>query len=214
MNAVGPRYFETVGISLIEGREFRDEDNPAVTEEPPAVIRPGFRPEEAPGPRVAIVNESFAARYYAGRNPIGLHVARDEKYDPAHLYEIVGVVKDAHYFGLREASEPMVYIPIWRQAATFRVLAIRTSSGTAGLVNAVRRQVMAIDPAVPVLTARTIEQQIDNNILEDRAADDALRVLRRSGAAAGRCGPVWRDLVRGHAADAGDRHPDGLRSGA
>jgi predicted permease len=167
MNAVGPRYFETVGIALLQGREFRDDDNPAVTQAPPDVLRPGFRPE-APGPRVAIVNESFATHYYAGRNPIGLHIARDEKYDPAHAYEIVGVVKDAHYFGLREATEPMIYVPIWREPGGGNVLAIRTAGPTAGLVDAVRRQVTATDPAVPMLTARTIEQQIDNNILEDR----------------------------------------------
>ena len=68
MNAVGPRFFETMGIPLLAGREFRDEDNPATSQAPPTTFMPGFRPPET-GPRFAIINESFAKRYFAGRNP-------------------------------------------------------------------------------------------------------------------------------------------------
>jgi len=91
-----------------------------------------------------------------------------ENYDPATAYEIVGVVKDAHYFGLREATEPMVYLPVWRQGASSNSLCVRTVGQTAALTEAIRRQVAAIDPAVPLLSTRSIEQEIDNNILIDR----------------------------------------------
>ena len=110
MNTVGPRFFETMGIPLLAGREFRDEDSPATSEPPPETLQIGERPPET-GPRFVIVNESFAKRFFAGRNPLGLHVCLDEKYDPARAYEVVGVVGDVHYFGLREATEPMVYTP-------------------------------------------------------------------------------------------------------
>jgi len=166
MNAVGPRFFETVGIPLLAGREFRAEDSPATSEAPPSTPLPGRRPEP-PGPRVTIVNESFAKRFFGGRNPIGMHVTFDEKYDPARAYEVVGVVKDVHYFGLREATEPMAYMAIWRDGAGSKVLCLRVDNGAAA-AEAVRRQVTALDPAIPVMSMRTIEQQIDNNILEDR----------------------------------------------
>ena len=167
MNAVGPRFFETMGIPLVSGREFRDEDSPAVSPDPPAVPRTGPAPE-LPGPRFAIVNETFARRFFDGRSAVGKHLCLGETYDPARAYEIVGVAKDAHYFGLREATEAMVYLPIWRQDAGFSILCVRTGSQPAGLAAAIRRQVAAIDPVVPLLSSRSIEQEVDNNILVDR----------------------------------------------
>ena len=100
VNGVGPRYFETVGIPVSAGRDFRDEDNPAVSEAPPATLQLGVPRSEPPGPRVAIINESLARRFLAGRNPIGLRLCLLEKYDAARAYAIVVAVKDAHYFGL------------------------------------------------------------------------------------------------------------------
>ena len=168
MNAVGPRYFETLGIALVAGREFRDQDSPPVSTDPPPIMQPGALRPLPPGPHVTIVNESLARHFFAGRNPIGLHICLDEKYDAARAYEVVGVVKDVRYFGLRPATEPMVYVPVWNQDPGSRALCIRTAGAEAGVTEAVRRQVTAIDPSVPVLATRTIEQQIDNNVLEDR----------------------------------------------
>jgi hypothetical protein len=84
MNAVGPRYFETVGIPLVTGRDFTDEDNPAISENPPDELPsgPGARPEP-PGPRVMIVNESLAKRFFAGRSLVGMHICLSAEYDPA-----------------------------------------------------------------------------------------------------------------------------------
>ena len=73
MNAVGPRFFETMGIGLLRGREFRNDDIPATTPNPPATLQTGQRPES--GPRKTIVNESFAKKYFGGRDPVGLHIA-------------------------------------------------------------------------------------------------------------------------------------------
>jgi putative ABC transport system permease protein len=168
MNAVGPRFFETVGIPLLEGREFRDEDNPAYSLDPPEKFTPGVEPPEPPGPRVAIVNESFAKHFFEGRNPIGLHLATDEKYKAERAYEIVGVVKDAHYFGLREANEPMIYFAVWRPEARSRSICIRTSRDSTQLAAGISREVTAIDPGIPVLSVRSMHQEIDNDILVDR----------------------------------------------
>jgi predicted permease len=167
MNTVGPRFFETMGIPLLQGREFRDEDSPATSEPPPETPQLGQQPPET-GPRFAIINESFAKRFFAGRNPLGMHVCLDEKYDPARAYEVVGVVGDVHYFGLREATEPMIYTPVWKGTASGRALCIRTSDAAAGLTDSIRRHIQTIDPAIPILSTRTIEKYIDNNIVEDR----------------------------------------------
>ncbi len=168
LNAVGPRYFETMGIPIVLGRDFRDEDNPPYSPDPPTTFTLGDSQPELPGPRVVVINESMAKHFFASRNPIGLHICFTEKYDPARAYEVIGIVKDARYFGLRNAPEPMVYQSVWRLGAGSRALCFRTSREEPELVELVRRQVSALDPAVPVLNSRTMEQQVDNNILEDR----------------------------------------------
>jgi len=168
MNAVATKYFETVGISLVAGREFRDEDNPPYSPDPPETITSSTPPPEIPGPRVAIVNESFAKRFFEGRNPLGMHLCNDEKYAPEHAFEIVGVVKDAHYFGLRESLEPMIYFSNWRTDTRSRDIIIRTSGAASELATGIGNKVSEIDSAIPVLSVRSMNQQIDNDILVDR----------------------------------------------
>jgi predicted permease len=169
MNAVGPRYFETVGIPLLLGREFRDEDSPAVVPDPPETLGAGRgEPPEPPGPRVAIVTESFARKFLAGGSPLGRRFSLTEKYEPGRAYEVVGVVKDAHYFGLREATEPMVYLPTWRGGLLSKAVCIRLAADVAGLTESLRRAITGIDPAIPLLSARTIEEQVDADILQER----------------------------------------------
>lgn len=170
-NAVGPRFFETMAIPILLGRDFRQEDSPAFTPEPPIISAPpdgSRRPEDLAGPHVAIVNEALAKKYLQNRNPIGARLSISENYQAEGSYEIVGVVRDARYFGLRSDTEPMVYVPVWRQAVGARTLTIRTSNDPKQFIEIVRREASAIDSAIPLLRARTMEQQIDNNILQEK----------------------------------------------
>jgi predicted permease len=168
MNAVSGRFFETMGIPLVLGRDFREEDNPAVYPDPPTEITPGNEPPEPPGPRRMIINETMAQQFFNGRNPIGMHVALSEKYDPAHTYEVIGVVKDSHYFNLRDPLVPMAYVPTWRALWSSRIVCVRTTREAPEILEAVRRLVASIDPAVPVTASGTMQKQIDQNIMEDR----------------------------------------------
>ena len=171
MNAVTPRFFETLGIPLVAGRDFRTEDSPAFTPTPPTGPPPpdgSLRPEELAGPHVAIVNEGLVRKYFAGRSPVGSRLALTERYREEGSYEIVGVVKDVRYFGLRQATEPMVYVPAWRQGSGSTTLCIRTGAGPGTVMEAVRRQANAIDSAVPILRARSMEQNVDAHILQER----------------------------------------------
>ena len=168
MNAVGPRYFETVGIPLILGREFTEGDKPTAVPDPPEQIGPPGERPEAPGPRYAIVSESFARKDLAGGSPLGRRISMTETYEPARAYEIIGVVKDARYFGLKEPLEPMVYLVSGRSGFSDQALCVRTAAATAGLSEAIRRAVTAIDPAVPLLNTRMIEQEIDTDIVQER----------------------------------------------
>jgi predicted permease len=168
VNAVGPRFFETLGIPIVLGRDFSEQDNPAYSRDPEP-FRPGApMPDDEPGPRVSVVNESMARKYFGIQNPIGMRFSLTERYDAQRSYEIVGVVKDARYFGLRDNTEPMAYLAAWRPGASSMTLCIRTNADADTIIEAARREAMGIDGAVPMLRARTMEQQVDNNVLQEK----------------------------------------------
>ena len=169
LNAVAPRYFETLGVRLVLGRDFQDTDNPATTPDPPERLGPPGETPEAPGPRVAIITEGLAKRFFAGRNPIGLHVCFQQEYDPSKAYEIVGVVRDVHYASVREAATEMVYVPSWRRGLiAAKALVLRADQNASDLTEMIRRKVAAIDPGVPVRRIRTMQQVIDRHVAVER----------------------------------------------
>ena len=167
MNAVGPRFFETMGIPVLLGREFLPEDSPSVVPEPRERLSREPEPE-LPGPLHAVVNESFARKYFGGGSPLGRRLSMTETFDAARAYEIVGLVKDVRYFGLREKPEPMIYLPVWRGVTSSLRLAIRTRGEVAGLAQSIRSVLAGIDVAVPLRDLKTGEEQIDNDIVQDR----------------------------------------------
>jgi predicted permease len=167
-NAVGPRYFETMGTPLLLGREFTEQDNPATALELPERIRPGMELPDAPGRHAAIVNETFARHFFGDSSAIGMHVAMGGAFKSSTPYEIVGVVKDAHYFSMRLAAAPMMFIPVWRRFAEHRELVIRTTGSTPQLAALLRREIHSLDPVIPLQNIRTLEHDVDESILVER----------------------------------------------
>jgi predicted permease len=169
-NAVSPSYFETLGIAILEGRDFRDRDNPAFTQDPPEKpYPPGKEPPEPPGPpKVAIVNQSMAKKFFPNENAIGKRFSIGDKFKIEDSYEIIGVVKDTKYFGLRESVESMIYVSSWRQGAGDMILCIRSIGDQKSLIEAVRREVRNLDSAIPVTETVTMEQQLNNHISQER----------------------------------------------
>jgi putative ABC transport system permease protein len=136
-NEIGPRYFETLRLPMLSGREFDDRD--------------GLR-----SPRVAIVNETLARRLWPNSSPIGATiVARNG------LQQVVGVVADAHIGSRMEAVEPFVYTPFWQnpQQVDSR-LAIRVAGDPAGTLPALIREVGRVDPDVPIAETITLPLQL------------------------------------------------------
>jgi predicted permease len=166
-NAVTTGYFQTMGIPVLAGRDFRPEDNPPFTPDPPR-IQPKEPEKLGPPPPVAIVNEAFAKHFFAHTNPVGRHFINGDKPDSTRNFEIVGMVRDSKYFDIREAIEPMVYVPMWRLGANGTTLCIRTTGWPEQLVSAVRHETANIDPAIPVLQSLTMEEQFDNVISQER----------------------------------------------
>jgi predicted permease len=166
-NAVGPGYFETMGIPIVLGRDFTEQDNPAFTPDPPQ--KPERQPQElGPPPPVAIINEAMAQRFFPGESPVGKRFSRDDRYQAAGSFEIVGVVKNANYFGLRKKVEAMAYVPSWRDGSNSMTLAVRSRLDPNRMVPAIRREVSNLDAAIPVLQTLSLEEQYDNHISQER----------------------------------------------
>ncbi|WP_321478024.1 ABC transporter permease [uncultured Paludibaculum sp.] len=148
----GPRCFETLGIQLLAGREF------------------SFRDQTQP--RVAIINQTLARRYFGGRNPIGKHVTLDHvtlTRDPA-TYEIIGVVSDANYMEIREERRRTVYLPAFRDGRVTPVgtFVLRTGVAPRSIAEDARRVVRGTAASLPVANITTLSDQIDSSIVPER----------------------------------------------
>jgi predicted permease len=152
LNAVSPGFFATLGLRVISGRDFDQRDS---------------RPLGEAGYRSAIVNESFVKRYLAGRNPLGARIAPGNGPDVKPGIEVVGVVADFSYRGLREESE-QAYFPIFeneRSGGAFYVK-VRGTSDTA--FQSIRTVIRNADPALPILYFRTLEEQVNRSLTTER----------------------------------------------
>ncbi len=172
MNAVTPRYFEAAGIAILLGRDFRESDNlPVLPNRPERAPAPGVDLPDPPGPpRVAIVNQAFVRHFFAEQPAIGRRFSLGDKWNPAKTYEIVGVVGDARYFDLKQAVEPMIYQPAYREAdgGGGSVLCVRTAGHPNRLVETIRRRVREIESAVSVTDTRTMEDNLNRNLTQER----------------------------------------------
>jgi len=144
----GGKHFETLGIPLLRGRRFTEDD------------RGG-------SPGVAIVSLSFAKHFFGADDPIGKRFGLGERENSRDL-EIVGVVADAKYQSLREENTPMVYRPLEQLPDYLEALSVRTNADPAQLANRLRDVLTAVDPRLPVLDLRTLDAQIDRSLNRHR----------------------------------------------
>jgi len=153
--AVGPKFFETMQIPILAGRDFKESD------------RRG-------SPAVAVINQVFAKTNFGDRNPLGHHLILSkvgEERGVGRDMEIVGVSKDARYGGLKEAIPPVVYMPYDQGYPQIDQMcyAIRTSGDPIRYVNSVREIVRQADARVPVSEVRTQAVDIDQTINQEIA---------------------------------------------
>jgi predicted permease len=148
---VGTRYFSTLGIPLIAGREFTDADT--------ATTRP-----------VAIVNQAFVRKFRLGGRAVGARIGTTEGRPPD--IEIVGVVADAAYHNARVTPPPQYFRPYRQTMAATLSFYVRTAPGVdpAGLMASIPGLVHRFDPNLPVDDMRTMDQQFDENTTSERIA--------------------------------------------
>lgn len=134
-------YFDTTGIPIVEGRGFRQADT-------------------ADSPAVVVVNQRFAAHYWPGQSAIGKRV--QVRGDRARVAEIVGVAADSKYFFIAERPIEFIYFPHAQSPLSRRSLMVATAGSAEALAEPLRAIVRAIDPGMPVLGLRTMEDYYDS----------------------------------------------------
>jgi ABC-type antimicrobial peptide transport system permease subunit len=118
---------------------------------------------------VTVINETFAKRFFDGRNPIGLHVTQTYA-NKKKTYQVVGVVQDSRQNRLRGEIEHRFYVPATQPAAEINAVtfAIRPAPNASGVMAAVRRVVNEAEPAMVITSARTVTESVDRRLVQDR----------------------------------------------
>ena len=139
-NTVSDSYFETLDIPILQGRGF-------------------FATDKAASPRVAVVNELLAHKYFPNQNPIGKRIRLNGTSGPQ--VEIVGVAKMSKYVFIVDVPFEVIYLPLKQNPQTHLALLLASAGPSAGLTAPLRDLVRSIDPGQPLIAVRTIEEYFE-----------------------------------------------------
>jgi hypothetical protein len=151
---VGAGFFSTLGAELVAGRDFDERE-----------MRTPGDPERAA--RSIIVNESFARRYFGGRNPVGQRVGQGNRPDVATNTEIIGVVRDFNRRTLREDAE-QAFVSYWDRDSGDGAFYLRVRGDPAAVSPSIRAAVREVAPALPVTDLTTVDEQIERSLSTER----------------------------------------------
>jgi len=159
MNVVTPGYFATLGVPLVEGRDFNDRDTGSIQ----------HRGIPFRIPNVVVVNDVFARHYFGNRSPIGRHLGFGTEPGDAADMEIIGVVQAFKHRGIRDARVRQVFmpsagLPVVRDMTTY----VRTSVPPSQAFHIIRHAVASLDRDLPVYNLRTLDNVIDASLLNER----------------------------------------------
>jgi predicted permease len=152
LNNVSPDYFATLGIPLLAGRAITPRDHASLKY------------------TVAVINESFAKKYFPGRNPIGQRFGLvNDAQSVTPDIEVIGLIPDRKFRDLRETPPPQAYFPYYEDVK-FRGMTIylRTQADPHLLEDALRERMRQFDPHVPVVDLETVNEQIGFSLRTER----------------------------------------------
>jgi len=153
--SVSPRYFETMRLPLIRGREFT-------------------RPDIVAGAAVAVVNETMAQRLWPGGNPLGKRFRVVDSEEPWR--EVIGVAHDAKYVFLTEAPRAAYYVPL-RPAAARATLVMRSAGDSRAALSSLTNLARDLDSNLPLFKVQTLDEQIHRSTSLQRAITSLLTAL-------------------------------------
>jgi putative ABC transport system permease protein len=147
---VSPGYLDAIGVTLLAGRDFTENDG------------------RSEGALAVIVNETFARRFWPDADPIGKRMRYPG--DDVPWMTVVGVTHDTKHYGLDTPMRPGVFQPYPQRAAETMAIVVRSSVDPLSLANSVRRLVQARDPELPVDDVTTMSAALDESLWARRAA--------------------------------------------
>src|SRR5213075_1566519 len=143
----------TLGIPLVAGREFT-------------------RSDDENSPRVAIINETMATKYWPGKDPIGHRLKIKDNW-----MQVVGVAKNVYYETKLEAPRSFFYVPVRQNFFVGNTLLIRTRDTPGAITNALSREVHALDPTLAPYAAYRLHEQVDQRSYTQRLAVTLLAIF-------------------------------------
>jgi predicted permease len=142
--AVSIGYPETVGMTLIEGRTLQESDQR--------------------GAPVALINEAFAAKYFAGRSAIGEVIELTTREGAGRPMQIVGVLRDAKYNNVRARTVPMAFWPIHQFPGRIRAIEVRGAVADPSIIEGVRQAIQASGPDLMIRRVAPLQMQVDQTL--------------------------------------------------
>jgi putative ABC transport system permease protein len=146
---VSSDYFKVMGIALLAGREFTERDGTDT-------------------PRVLMISEAMAHRYWPDEDPIGKRLAFDQVNGQPNWREIVGVVRDVRHTSLDSDPGPEIYFPFTQFPSFFMTIVVRTTGDPLSLVAAARNEVLAVKEDQPISNVQTMEQLLSSSVAQRR----------------------------------------------
>ncbi|HEX3118068.1 MAG TPA: ABC transporter permease [Candidatus Acidoferrum sp.] len=160
MNSISPNYFAALGVPIVSGRDFTDADS--------REVKHGQDAEDFV-PATVMINETFARKFFAGRDPIGRHLGFGSDPGTKTDMEIIGVVKDIKYTSLRDEIPPQAYIPyLASRGIGGMTVYVRTTADPKAMMNLIREKVRDLDANMPIFDMRTTDEQIQNSLSAER----------------------------------------------
>ena len=146
--AVSPTYLRTLGARLVDGRDFSDSDSTG-------------------SPDVAVINQTMAEKFWPKESAVG-HTVQAVNPTRTRSFRIVGVVSNHHRHGVLETPSPMVYFADAQRTAKYKFIIARTTGTADALLASMRRELLAIDPALVFMTSSTMEQNMGTSLMPAR----------------------------------------------
>ena len=155
VSTVGTKYFETLGIPVLRGRDFAETD-------------------QENSPKVVVINEAMARRFWPNDDAVG---KRFKFFGDDFLSEVVGVVRNSDSTSLGEDPRPLAYLPLSQNYAPALTLHVRTEGDPTSVVATVRKEVQALDPNLPLLAVSTIGEVLDQVLWAPRMGAALLAIF-------------------------------------
>jgi putative ABC transport system permease protein len=142
-------FVAALGVDLLEGRDFTEQDGDT-------------------RPRAAVINETFAKRFWPGQSALGKRFSMEGSAGP--WVEVVGVMRDGKYFSLSEDPTPFVYLSLRPGSGSFLTLVVRTASDPQGMIHALRAEFQQLDANLPVYNIKTMNEHMSLPLFPARVA--------------------------------------------